>query len=104
MTMMNINCAIESARVVTNQFLSSNGENPMGCGFAWVIVKGARGKKATALKNVGFRQRYDGPGLSMWNPSGSMTQDMDAKYAGAEACADVLRKIGYEAYADCRLD
>jgi len=102
--MMNILDATESARVATNEFLRLRGENSMGCGFAWVIVKGARGKQATALKNIGFRKRYDGPGLSLWNPSGSMTQDMDAKYAGAEACAEVLRKIGYEAYADCRLD
>jgi hypothetical protein len=32
------------------------------------------------------------------------TQDMDAKYAGAVAYAEVLRKYGIDATAGCRLD
>ena len=101
---MNLLDATAVACRETNRYIGTYGENPMGCGFAWVVVKGARGKKANALKEIGFRKRYDGPGLSLWNPSGSMTQDMDAKYAGAQACAEVLRKMGYDAEAYCRLD
>jgi len=105
---MNINVvaltAVAEAKSATNRYLGENGENPMGCGFAWVVVKGLRGKKADALKAVGFKKRYDGPGLSLWNPSGSFTQDMDAKMAGARACADELRAAGIDATAYCRLD
>lgn len=88
----------------TEDYIDLNGENPMGCGFAWVVVKGARGNKAKLLKEYGFKKRYDGPGLSLWNPSGNMTQDMDAKMVGAEAYAEMLRETGLDAEACCRLD
>lgn len=88
----------------TEDYIFDNGENPMGCGFAWVVVKGVRGNKAKLLKEYGFKKRYDGPGLSLWNPSGNYTQDMDAKMAGAEAYAELLRECGLDATAYCRLD
>ena len=96
--------ALEAARRATNNYISTYGECPLNCGFAWVVVKNSRGKRAQALKDLGFKKRYVGPGLSLWNPSGSMTQDMDAKYAGAEAYAAVLTEMGYQAEAQCRLD
>jgi hypothetical protein len=96
--------ALMNAQRATNRYIGTYGENPMGCGFAWVVVKGARGKRAQALKDLGFKRRYDGPGLSLWNPSGSMTQDMDAKFAGAQAYAEVLTAMGYDATPYCRLD
>ena len=99
-----IEIALYKAANATAEFLENNGENPFGCGFAWVVVKGARGKKAAFLKQYGFKKRYDGPGLSLWNPSGNYTQDMDAKYAGAQACASILREAGFDANAYCRLD
>ena len=88
----------------TEDYILDNGENPFGCGFAWVVVKGARGKKAELLKEFGFKKRYDGPGLSNWNPSNNYTQDMDAKYAGALIYAEELRQMGLDAVAYCRLD
>ena len=88
----------------TEDYIEMNGENPMGCGFAWVTVKGARGNKAKLLKEFGFKKSYDGPGLRLWNPSNNMTQDMDAKMAGAEAYASLLRECGLNAEAHCRLD
>jgi hypothetical protein len=96
--------ASRKAARTTDMYIFDNGENPMGCGFAWVVVKGARGKKAELLKEFGFKKRYDGPGLSNWNPSGNMTQDMDAKYAGAQVYAEQLREMGIDATAYCRLD
>ena len=92
------------AHSATNEYIESFGEHPFNCGFAWVVVKGARGKKAELLKAHGFKKRYDGPGLSLWNPSESYTQDMSAKMAGAEVYAKFLRELGIDAEAFCRLD
>lgn len=99
-----IEFALQKAANATAEYIESYGENPMGCGFAWVVVTGVRGKKADLLKRYGFKKRYDGPGLSLWNPSGNYTQDMDAKYAGAEVFASILEKEGFSAAAYCRLD
>lgn len=101
---MGLILASRKAARTTDMYLFENGENPMGCGFAWVVVKGVRGNKAQMLKDAGFKKRYDGPGLSLWNPSENMTQDMDAKYAGAQAYAEALREMGIDATAYCRLD
>jgi len=92
------------AHSATNEYIKDHGEHPFNCGFAWVVVKGVRGKKADLLKQHGFKKRYDGPGLSFWNPSESYTQDMSAKMAGAEAYAKELREMGISAEAYCRLD
>ena len=80
------------------------------CGFAWVKIYGHGGKKihgnsklAKALAKVGIKRDYQGV-LSLWDPAGLMTQNVDIKEAGAEAYAKVLKKYGFAAYADSRLD
>lgn len=92
------------ARKATAQYIAEQGENPMGCGFAWVEVSGIRGHKLNLLKEFGFKKKYVGAGHSMWNPSGNYTQDMDAKYIGAQVFAEQLQKMDIPAYAGCRLD
>lgn len=103
-----MNQEFENARLAaseaTNKYIAEYGENPFGCGFAWVDVRGARGKKLETLKRMGFKKKYVGTGVSLWNPSGSFTQDMEAKYAGALAYAEALRSMGFDADAGCRLD
>lgn len=96
--------ANRKAARATENYIDENGEHPFNCGFAWVVVKGIRGKKAELLKEFGFKKRYDGPGLSLWNPSGNYTQDMSAKMAGAEVYAEFLNTLGIPATAQCRLD
>ena len=96
--------ALSAASSATTAHIEEYGENPMGCGFAWVDVKGVRGKKLESLKGFGFKKKYVGTGVSLWNPSKNITQDMDAKMAGAEACAMILRAAGFDATAGCRLD
>lgn len=88
----------------TEMYIFENGESPVNCGFAWVVVKGARGNNSKMLQKHGFKKRYDGPGLSLWNPSRNMTQDMSAKMVGAEKYAETLRDMGLDAEAYCRLD
>lgn len=105
-TLSDFNLALASAAAqeATIEYIRENGEHPFNCGFAWVVVKGARGNKAKMLKEFGFSKRYDGPGLSLWNPSNHHTQDMSAKMAGAEVFAKELREMGINAEAYCRLD
>lgn len=88
----------------TYQYIREYGEAPFNCGFAWINVKGVRGKALNVLKEFGFKKSYVGTGHSLWNPSQSFTQDMSAKMAGAEVYAEMLREIGIDAEAQCRLD
>ena len=88
----------------THQYIREYGEHPFNCGFAWVNVKGVRGKALNILKEFGFKKSYVGSGHSLWDPSQSFTQDMSAKMAGAEVYAEMLREIGIDAEAQCRLD
>lgn len=75
------------------------------CGFAWVTIYGVKlsTKLGKELKALGFRKEYGG-GISLWNPSGVMTQNMSALEAGAQAYAKVFRDAGYQAYSQSRMD
>ncbi len=75
------------------------------CGFAWVNIHGIKGntKLGRAMKEAGVRQDYT-KAFQLWNPSGLPVQNIDCKEAGAEACAKVLQKYGFQAYAGSRLD
>ena len=97
--------ALQAAYEAGVDHIRQNGENPMGCGFAWVgasIRRNSRNGKI--LESMGFKKPMFGTGMQMWNPSGLNTQDMDAKYAGAKAFADVMKKYGFDFRATCRLD
>lgn len=97
------NTAQAAAQRAEADFLAKYGE-PAYCGFAWVVVREkASTKLGRALKAVGFRKEHGG-GLSIWNPSGSGTQSIDAKEDGAIAYAKVMAQFGIEAYAASRLD
>lgn len=97
-----------AASVATKKALANGGDRDL-CGFAWVTVLGIKGNSKIGrelLKN-GFRKNFSGPGLTWWNPSGSMTQAIGAKEAGAEAAVEVLRAHfgpGVTVFYDTRLD
>jgi hypothetical protein len=96
--------AVVKAQEATGESLKQYGENPMGCGFAWVTINPAKGEFVKYLKALGVGSKGYPKGYSIWNPSGNYTQDMDAKYAGAQAFAKVLRDNGVNAVEGCRLD
>jgi len=75
------------------------------CGFAWVIVKPARGKFVTWCKaNKHGRSGYE-PGWHFWySEFSSATQSMDVHVAAAEAFAKVLNDNGIVATVGSRLD
>ena len=87
------------------------GKDGGACGFAWVTVfpenKGNTklGKiERNVLKAMGFRQDWTGKGYEVWDPAKWPGQSIDCKEAGANAAAIVLRKYGFKAYANSRLD
>ncbi len=81
------------------------GRDQFACGFAWVNIHGIKGntKLGRVLKEAGIRQDYT-KAFQLWNPSGLPVQNIDCKEVGAEACARVLQKYGFQAYAGSRLD
>lgn len=75
------------------------------CGFAWVNVYKVKlsTKVGKEFEAVGFRKSYH-KGIEIYNPAGYVGQNVNIKYAGAKAYADVFKKYGFDAYAADRLD
>lgn len=106
--MTNVNEILEQAFTAASEaadgMIADNPETWFPCGFAWVKITPARGPFVKALKEMGAgRTSYEG-GFQVWNPSGNTTRWMDAKYAGAKAFADVLKRHGVNCYAASRMD
>jgi hypothetical protein len=108
-----IEMAKASAAVAAQAYveLYLGGEDDFPCGFAWVEVKpkhkgNTKDGKAerVVLKDMGFKLDHTGKIFSLWNPSQIYYQNMDAKYVGAVAAANVLKEAGFDAYACSRLD
>lgn len=87
------------------------GQDAGACGFAWVNIypqhkgntkEGREERKI--LKAMGFTLDWTGKRFELWNPSGLHCQNVDAKYAGASACAVILKVHGFKALAGSRLD
>ena len=99
------NEAAIQARTAAKAFYDTHGDHD-ACGFAWVNVWGVRSNSrlGKTLQSYGFRKDYSGS-LQLWNPSGSATQSINIKEAGAEAYARVItQRLGIKAYAGSRLD
>ena len=102
---------IEEARIAAREAAEKffreklGGVDQYACGFAWVNIYGIKGntKLGRAMKQAGIRQDYT-KAFQLWNPSGMPVQNVDTLEAGAEACAEVLRRYGFDAYAGSRLD
>ena len=104
---------IAEARDAANKFFDEKlgGEDRYACGFAWVTVypnyKGntKQGREERKVfESLGFRKDWTGKAYEFWNPSGHGCQNVDTKEAGAVAAANVLKKYGFKAYANSRLD
>lgn len=87
------------------------GQDAGMCGFAWVNIRpkhkgNTKDGKAerSILRAMGFELDWTGKEFQYWNPSKLSVQNVDAKHAGAVACAKVLRSYGFQAYAGSRLD
>jgi len=97
--------AVAAAKDAVVAFRALHGE-PLYCGFAWVqcFAKGnTKLGKSLMRESIGFSKDYRG-GISIWDPSSSMSQSMDLKEAGARAYAEVFVKHGITAYMGSRAD
>lgn len=85
-------------------------ENSRGfdVGFAWVVIKPAKGEFVTWAKAQGLGEvrSYGGGGFQIWYSKfdKTATQSVSVHYAAARAFADVLKAHGINALADQRLD
>jgi hypothetical protein len=88
----------------TAESIRENPDNWYPCGFAWVVIKPARGKFVSFLKEKGIGYKSESGGWRIWNPSEHPTQSMEAKMRGAMAFVQVLKENGINAIAECRMD
>lgn len=101
--------ARQAAEDFVADWTAKTGGNPYGepmyCGFAWTSIYKVKGntKLGKALKAAGVEQAWD-RSFQLYNPAGWPGQSMDVKEVGAQACADVFRKYGFEAYMGSRAD
>jgi hypothetical protein len=106
------NEVITAAKAASDSLYGKYGTDHWGaCGFAWITVypvnKGntkAGKAERKILEQLGFRKDWTGRAYEMWNPSGYAGQNINIKEAGADAGAEVLRKYGFKAYSQSRLD
>lgn len=85
--------------------LPPEGHRGLDCGFAWVIVRPARGPFVTWCKNNQHGRKGYEPGWHFWYSEFSIgTQSVSVHEKAAEAFAAVLRKHGIEAHVGSRLD
>jgi hypothetical protein len=96
--------ASEAALLAEQAYRAVYGEPMWPCGFAWVTVKPANCKVAKYLVGKGMARKAHTGGVTVWNPVGSFTQNMDIKEAGSRAFADVLKQHGINAYSESRMD
>ena len=103
----------EAAHKAANEYFQDTmgGVDNYPCGFAWVKVfphfKGnTREGRAERrhLAELGFSKDWTGKAYELWNPSDMPVQNIDVKYVGAQAAAQLMKEHGYQAYAGQRLD
>ena len=95
--------ASDAAIQATNEHLREHGDADC-CGFAWVVIRPARGTMVSYLKKIGVGRSNYGGGWRIYNPSENLTQALTAKEVGASAFAKVLREYGVSAYPESRMD
>ena len=83
-------------------------ENTMAlnCGFGWVVIRPATHPFVRWLKANSVGHKHWKSGWEIWNPGEFGGQQIDHKYAGAKAYAEVIEKLvpGINIFADSRLD
>lgn len=111
------NEATAAAHAAIRETVKKFGSRQGACGFAWVVVRPARGKfiswckaqkKLAADRYTAARygSNHWAGGWEFWMPGREVYngQDCDVFYAGAVAFAEVLNKYGINASACSRLD
>lgn len=100
--------AAEKAAKEENDLLGPEQQRGLDCGFAWVVIKPARGKFVNYLKklNFGETRNYGGGGFQIWYSKlhSIPTQSVSVHQAATREFARVLREYGINAHSGSRLD
>lgn len=95
----------KQAAAKVNAELGPERDRGLDCGFAWVVVKPARGPLVSwAKKNGRGRRHYSGGWCFWYSEFSTATQSVSVHEAAAQAFCEVLTAAGLHAYADSRLD
>ena len=98
----------QKAAKETNASMPPENQRGLDCGFAWVVIKPARGILVNYLKmqGIGNTRTYGGGGLEVWYSRihNEPTQSIDVHIAACRAFADVLKSFGVNADWGSRLD
>lgn len=101
-----------AAQQAVDAAIAEHGENNSAflyCGFAWAVIKPARGAFIKALKQhkIGRSGTYGGWEISnyaMFNLPPKLSQSMELKEIGARAYCNRLQELGVNAYMSSRAD
>jgi len=101
----------EAKRAATELYSKYGTDHWGACGFAWTTIYPAHKGNTKAgkaerklLEQLGFSKDWTGKSYQLWDPAKYGGQNIDIKEAGASAAADVLKRHGFKAYANSRLD
>jgi len=103
---------LTEAATAANELYAKYGTDQIGaCGFSWITIypqhkgntKAGKAERAV-LKQMGFEKDWTGKAYQIWNPSNYHGQNIEIKEAGSIAAAAVLKRHGFNAYANSRLD
>ena len=104
---------LTEAKAAADKFFQEklNGQDAYACGFAWVTIKpkhkgNTKDGKAErkVIRELGFELDWTGKAFQLWNPGQYHGQNVNTKYEGARAAANVLKKYGFQATPGERLD
>jgi hypothetical protein len=100
--------AAKAAAEAENNRLPPEQQRGLDCGFAWVIVKPAKGPLVKYLKSVGVgsTRTYGGGGYEIWYSAfhSIPTQSISVHERACWAAVGVLKANGVNCYASSRLD
>lgn len=98
--------AASAAAIKHNDDMPPEARRGFDCGFAWIVVRPARGAFVAWCKQQGYgRSGYRG-GMHIWYSKLHQlpTQSISVHQAAVDAAVKILRKHGIDAVGDSRLD
>lgn len=99
--------AAQRAAEIENAKLGPESRRGFDCGFAWVVIRPARGKFVTYLKSIDAGKRGYYGGFEIWYSKlhNIPTQSISVHEAAARAAAQVFAdRLGIAATMNSRLD
>jgi hypothetical protein len=63
------------------------------CGFAWILIRPARGPLVSYLKKQGIGGNEYGGGYSIWMPGRQPTQSISVHEAAAKAFVETIKEV-----------